>query len=146
MKGPQQSQGLDNQAIAPLVDAHVIRAENRRGATWYELAYDRMIEPVKTNNAEWFQANLSALQRQAALWQDQNRPHSLLFRGETLEDAERWAAAHDEMLLPIERAFLATCQQVRAQIEANRKRRKRLFIMTLLAGVAFFCVVAGIQA
>ena len=58
LRGAEQSQGLDNQAIAPLVDAHLVRAENRRGATWYELTHDRLIEPVRHNNAAWFQANM----------------------------------------------------------------------------------------
>ncbi len=87
LHGPKQSQGLSNRAIIPLVDAHLVRAENRRGATWYELAHDRLISPVRNNNADWFQANLSTLQRQAALWDEQNRPVGLLLRGDALKNA-----------------------------------------------------------
>ncbi len=57
------SQGLPNAAIWPLVDAHLVRAEQRRGATWFELAHDRLIAPVRAANAAWFaeRANWSAL-------------------------------------------------------------------------------------
>src|SRR5262249_21210792 len=31
-----RSRGLENKAIQSLVDAHLVRSERRRGATWYE--------------------------------------------------------------------------------------------------------------
>ena len=71
--GADASQGLPNAAIWPLVNAHLVRAEQRRGATWFELAHDRLIAPVRADNAAWFAAHLSTLQRQAALWRDQGQ-------------------------------------------------------------------------
>ncbi len=59
LKGPDESEGLDNRAIRPLVDAHLVRAEKRRGATWFELAHDRLIEPVQASNAAWRRARLT---------------------------------------------------------------------------------------
>jgi len=50
LQGEGQSQGLDNRAIRALIDAYLVRAEKRRGATWFELAHDRLIEPVRANN------------------------------------------------------------------------------------------------
>src|SRR5690606_31393647 len=32
---------------------HLIRAEERLGARWYELAHDRLIEPVRLSNQTW---------------------------------------------------------------------------------------------
>ena len=84
LMGEEQSQGLDNNAIWLLVNAHLVRAEQRRGATWFELAHDRLIEPVRTDNAAWFDAHLSTLQRQAALWQQESRPAGLLLQDEAL--------------------------------------------------------------
>jgi len=52
LKGPEESEGLDNRAIRPLVSAILVRAERRRGATWFELAHDRLIEPVQTERLE----------------------------------------------------------------------------------------------
>jgi CHAT domain len=68
-------------AHGTVVDAHLLRAEERRGVTWYELAHDRLIAPVRQDNAIWFEAHLSALQRQARLWDSANRPDGLLLRG-----------------------------------------------------------------
>ncbi len=59
LEGPKESEGLDNRAIRPLVGAHLVRAERRRGATWLELAHDRLIEPVQASNAAWRRARLT---------------------------------------------------------------------------------------
>ena len=40
--------GLDEQTIRALVNTHLVRAEERRGFTWFELAHDRLIDPVRT--------------------------------------------------------------------------------------------------
>ncbi|UCC64088.1 MAG: ATP-binding protein, partial [Anaerolineae bacterium] len=53
LQGPEESQGLENRASRPLVDASLVRAERRRGAPWYELAHDRLIEPVRADNEAW---------------------------------------------------------------------------------------------
>ena len=73
-RSPEGDEGLANAAIVPLVDAHLVRAEQRRGATWFELAHDRLIEPVRADNVAWFEAHLSTLQRQAALWESKSGP------------------------------------------------------------------------
>lgn len=141
LRGPERSQGLDNQAISPLVDAHLVRAEKRLNAIWYELSHDRLLEPVRNNNALWFEAHLSPLQRQADLWDNQSRSSGLLLRDEVLQDAETWAAEHQDELLPVERDFLAACREARAQ--AQRERRKNRFIQGL-AVVATICLVVAI--
>ncbi|HSS47404.1 MAG TPA: hypothetical protein VLX28_00525, partial [Thermoanaerobaculia bacterium] len=69
LREPESTEGLDNRAVQALVDAHLVRAEERRGAVWYELAHDRLVEPVRADNATWLEAHLSTLERQAALWE-----------------------------------------------------------------------------
>ena len=59
------SRGLDNRAVSSLIDAHLVRAEDRRGVTWFELAHDRLIEPMRKDNAAWRERNLNAAQRRA---------------------------------------------------------------------------------
>lgn len=44
LHGPDQ--GLADDAVWPLVDAHLVGAERRRGATWFELAHERLVTPV----------------------------------------------------------------------------------------------------
>ena len=144
LQGPESSQGLDNRAIWPLVDAHLVRAEKRRGATFFELAHDRLVEPVRADNAVWWEANLSALQRQAALWEEQGRPGGLLLRDQALLDAESWALAHDGELTGAEREFLVECQSARAIAERERRQARR--IRWLAIGATVFAIVAVLLA
>jgi WD40 repeat protein len=128
---PERSSDLDNDAIRLLEDAHLVRAEKRRGATWFELAHDRLLEPVKSSNLAWFQAHLSLLQRQAALWHKDNRPEHLLLREHALSEAEKWAAEHPKELSPFDGDFLEACKQLRNREEealaaAERERRLKL--------------------
>ncbi|NJK82271.1 MAG: hypothetical protein HC914_21425, partial [Chloroflexaceae bacterium] len=138
LKGANHSEGLPNVVIQSLIDAHLVRAEKRRGATWYELTHDRMIEPIQLNNATWFEEHLSTLQRHAALWDVQHRPEGLLLRGEALREAEAWAEAHASELSENEHEFLATCLQARTIEQRERVRRRYIL------GLAMLSVVLGI--
>jgi hypothetical protein len=57
-RGPGDGGKRTNHALQLLTDAHVIRAERRRDVTWYELAHDRLLEPLQTSNRIWRQENL----------------------------------------------------------------------------------------
>ncbi len=116
-----QSTGLSDEAIRELIDTHLVRAESRRGATWLELAHDRLIDPVRANNDAWYQVNLSALQQQARLWQSQGRAPGFLLSGEALTQAEQWAADNPDSLTVVDRAFLADSQDQRKLQDAERR-------------------------
>jgi hypothetical protein len=47
---PGGAGGIPARAIEELDARHVIRAEHRAGARWYELTHDRLIEPIRTSN------------------------------------------------------------------------------------------------
>jgi len=115
-----QSEGLDNRAIRLLENAHLIRAEKRRGVTWFELAHDRLIRPVRQDNSDWFQANLSLLQRQAVVWLKEDQPEGMLLRDQALLDAEAWAASHANELTAVDQDFLEESRKARAQSERER--------------------------
>ena len=53
LEGPEASGDAGYRVLGELLDAHLVRAETRRQATWYELAHDRLIEPVRRDNAAW---------------------------------------------------------------------------------------------
>jgi hypothetical protein len=76
--GFKRSKGLPNEVIDRLVKAYVLRREERQGRIWFELAHDRLIGPVKLNNAEWLTRNRTDFQAQALLGARRNRPDELL--------------------------------------------------------------------
>ncbi|HET9220925.1 MAG TPA: WD40 repeat domain-containing protein, partial [Roseiflexaceae bacterium] len=138
-----QSAGLENRVIRQLIDAHLVRGEKRRGATWFELAHDRLIEPVRRGNAAWREANLSPLQRQAALWEEQDRPEGLLLHDAALDDAERWAAEHLDELTHIEMDFLTDCYMLRARA-LRARRTQRLIKSLLVVATVLFLLSTGL--
>ena len=74
--------------VRHLVDTHLLRSESRRGTTWYELAHDRLVGPVRDRNATWRQAHLDPVELQAALWETEGRPDHRLLAGAELEEGE----------------------------------------------------------
>lgn len=143
LQGVEASEGLPNAAIWRLVDAHLLRAEQRRGATWFELAHDRLVKPIREDNAAWREATLSPMQRAALLWERQGKPPSspLLLAQRALAQAHQWAQEHDEELSALDRAFLAASQ------EAQRKQQMRGRLVALGAAAAILLVlVAAVSA
>jgi hypothetical protein len=124
-RGPQKSRELDNRAVEQLVRGYVLRAEVRHGVTWYELAHDRLIEPVKVNNDNWLRENLKVFQRQAKLWADSGRTQGLLAEGEVLAEGEELAAANQ--LNAHEREYLAASRAERDRREDERQKNLKDF-------------------
>jgi WD40 repeat protein len=138
------SGGLDNQAIHLLADAHLVRGEQRGGATWFELTHDRLIEPVQQNNALWMETHLSLLQRQAALWDSQGRPDDLLLKGDVLQEAQRWASDHPAEMTPVDVDFLEDSQKEmkRAEEQAGRRRSRVRLIVRFSALAITLAIIA----
>ncbi|MBE0698227.1 MAG: hypothetical protein IH586_15015, partial [Anaerolineaceae bacterium] len=118
---PERSKGLENGVIFRLVNAYLLRSEKRGGATWFELAHDRLIQPVRESNQAWFTANLSLLQKQAALWDSQERLAGVLISGPDLEKIRRWAVEHPAELSSTDQQFLEACEQAAQHAEQERK-------------------------
>jgi predicted acylesterase/phospholipase RssA len=57
--------GIPEGAISELERRHVIRAEWRSGARWFELTHDRLIEPVRASNDEVIRASAIGVEREA---------------------------------------------------------------------------------
>ncbi len=120
-----------------------MRAEQRRGATWFELAHDRLLAPVRADNAAWFAEHLSTLQRQAALWRDQGKPDGLLLSAAALAEAEQWQAAQTNPLEPWETDFLAASKKAWKQAEQERRQNRLIRILAVVAGIVAAIAVAA---
>ncbi len=138
-EGDETDPSLPAQAIGSLIDARIVRAEERRGLTWYELAHDRLIEPVRKNNAAWSEARLQPWQLRAALYEKQNEsgphprssPAELLLTGPELAEANRWADSHGEEISHSELRFLGA--SVEREMTQRRARRLSVVIRGLVA-------------
>ncbi len=136
------------------LQSDLVRSEKRGGATWYELTHDRLVEPILERNKVWFSENLSPLQRQAALWKDQDQNESWLLGDQALIEVEEWAETHSDDLTEVEREFLEACrirqteQKEKQDREAQRKElestRKLMDEQARSARIArWFSLVAG---
>ena len=147
LRGSAESGGLDNRLVERLLDTHLVRAEKRTGATWYELAHDRLIQGVKSSNQDWFAENLSDVQQRSTLWERQGRPSGLLMQDEDLVLGRRWAERNQAKLTDVERFYLEACEAAQKVIDRDRLQRKwirRLFAASIL--VSLVAVMMGMRA
>ena len=126
--------------LRELENAHLIRAERRRGTEWYELSHDRLIDPIRTSNAAWREHHLSPLQRESQVWERRGRPDGLLLTGATLAEAETWAEQHPSELLPGDEQFLSASRVERRRAELERRASRRR--LTAAAGVGVIALAA----
>ena len=129
-----KSGGLDNGLVELLIKAHLVRGEQRAGATWFELSHDRLIKPVQESNSAWLELHLSNLQKTASVWKEQGKPEGLLFLGKSLKKAREWAKKNHP-LTNEENEFLAA--------SGTRNLRRQTQIAAFCAVVVLGVVAAG---
>ena len=143
----EYSRGLANTIIEKLVNTYLVRAEERRKFTWYELSHDRLIKPVLSSNAAWHNSNLHETQRMADEWHKKDKLEGLLLTGEKLVAAERWADQNAVFVTTEDREYIDASIALRkaAEKEQAHERRVRLWLRVALvtAGIA---IVAAIVA
>ena len=62
-QGREQTEEIPNSAVDVLEAQHIIRAEMRAGARWYELTHDRLIQPILKANEVWLQHQIAEKQQ-----------------------------------------------------------------------------------
>ena len=144
LMGHEESEGLSNQAIKPLMDAYLVRSDQRLGSVWLELAHDRLIGPVRTSN-DAFKLKLSPLQREAELWNDQGRPPDHLIGKESLAAREEWARTNT--LNSTEQDFLKASRAAEEErLAAVKRQQEDLRKAKILQRLTVALVVALLMA
>jgi WD40 repeat protein len=142
LQGTQDTGGLPNKVVDLLSAEFLIRAEPRGTSNWFELAHDRLIEPVRDRNALWLQQSLLPWQQQALLWDRQGQKPDLLLRGHALAEAQLWVRENPHAVTPVERKML---EQSAAEQKAIEKERRQTWYTQLVAIAAFLlCIIAAI--
>jgi tetratricopeptide (TPR) repeat protein len=128
LRGEEAAFGVNAPCLKVLDKAYLIREEVRSGATWYELAHDRLIDPVLQDNSRWRAKHLNTFQKQASLWAETpGNPADLLAHGDLLTEGERWAEAHRGELTEEEQRFLKASQDARAaRLREQEQERLRV--------------------
>ena len=140
----QASGGLDDGVIQEFL-SDLVRAEKRGGATFYELTHDRLVEPILADNKQWFELNLSPLQRQALLWEDQGRNDNWLLQGQAYREVLPWVDEHRDELTGPEMEFLEASREQRyQQLQSARQTRRFTVAITTIAAVALVLLVLAI--
>jgi WD40 repeat protein len=142
MRGADDTGGLPNPVVDLLEARHLIRADVRAGARWYEISHDRLVEPIVRSNAEWEQTEQSPLHRAAQRWLDEGKQPDLLYRGHLLQTTLEYAETHRDECEPIDLEFLAASQKAQATVE--REKRQNLIIRRLAIGAVITMVLASV--
>jgi hypothetical protein len=129
------------EAVPSLLASHLIREDARRGGTWYELAHDRLVAPVRESNERWYRANASGIERQAALWDQTGRRAELLFQEAAIEEAEQWARANPDRMSDRVNAFL---NESRRAVLVRATQRTRMLAGVAVGATAIIALAAGL--
>ena len=146
LRAESDTDGLPNLVVDALENRHLIRAEARAGARWYELVHDRLVNPILRSNQDWEAARQTPLRLTARRWKDSQDSGSL-YRGKTLKDALAWADVHSSDVEPYELEFLTASQQAeRARIRTRNLTAIGLVVAVLIAAVMAFLAVTAERA
>ena len=117
------SMGILDAAVRLLVKGHVLRTDVAGDREWIELAHDRLINPVLKSNEDWREKHLALVQKQAKLWAEAGKSkRELLFCGEELDEAERFAAEHPDEISPDDQEFLQESRRERKRVEEETRK------------------------
>jgi WD40 repeat protein len=126
-----ETDDLPNEAVDILNEAYIIRATTRGRDIWYELAHDRLVEPILASNQAWLTNYHNPITIARRAWMEAGEDPNKLLKGDSLTAAEEYAAKNPGDILPEEKEFLAKSQQLREQRSAKQRR-----ILAILAAVA----------
>ena len=79
--------GLTNSAVDILRDAWIIRGDIRGGDVWYELAHDRLVEPILEANQRWQTRYHNPVAAAYTSWTAAGRSDERLLDGASLREA-----------------------------------------------------------
>jgi WD40 repeat protein len=142
--GPAED--ANGRVLPALEDAHLVRADRRRTTDWYELAHDRLVDPVKSSNVAWLEEHLSVLQRGARLWDAQRRDGRALLVGPQLREADEWAAQHPGEFGELERDFLKASTREEARVVREERSTRRTRLLAITASIVSLAAIAGLIA
>jgi WD40 repeat protein len=127
--------GLQERLLARLLRTRLIRPQIRHQISYFELAHDRLVEPIRESNQRWLLSpDQPAWRRTARKWKlaagdSRNYPIPLL----DLFAARRALKQHKDALAPFERAFIRE--------KSREKWRRFVYPVAYLATMAILTLI-----
>ncbi len=134
---------IPNAVVDMLEGRHIIRADVRAGARWYEIAHDRLVEPILSSNAEWEATSQSPLHRAALRWSAAGENPDLLYRGQVLKQALAWAEANRNDCERLDLDFLEKSKKAQAAAEKELRQYRLIRRLAVAALVALIVATAA---
>ncbi len=101
--------GVTRQELKKLLDMHIVRLQERNLITYYELAHDRIVDPIKINNSDWFRDQEDW--RKAARARMQGEASSGLFNIRQFLKARSFKKLYPDLLCPYEAKYIELDQK-----------------------------------
>jgi len=138
----KSTEGLRNEAVDILDHCHIIRTDLRGGKPWYELAHDRLVEPIREDNIAW-----KASYRNPVAAALEHRKDKLL-TGPGLAEALQFANDNPQELTEDERQFLEDSESIERKTASRHRRNKRIaaVLTILLLSLTTFALVQMYRA
>jgi formylglycine-generating enzyme required for sulfatase activity len=135
-QGELETEKLPNAAVEVLRERYILRADIRPSGTWYELAHDRLVEPILADNLEW-----RARYRNPVADALARGPHNLL-TGRGLADGRRYREENPQELTPEEQLFLTKSEEEEVNTKRQAKKEAAMYsaVVVLLLGVIGFLI------
>jgi hypothetical protein len=136
-RSDKDTEGLPNEAVDILDHCHIIRTDLRGGKPWYELAHDRLVEPIREDNLAWKASYRNPVAAALECSKD------TLLIGPGLAEALQFAKENPQELSEEERLFLEMSEQDERKTAARRKRNQIIAVVvaTLLLSLTIFAFV-----
>ncbi len=141
-----ETANLPNDAVDVLGKVWIIRTDKRGSNTWYELAHDRLVEPILTANQQWLAKYYNPLAAPTETWLAAGHSPELLLEGAPLREAERYAEQHPLELTDDERVFLEDSLRREAQLAEEKRLTDRRRRITIGVGLVVIAVLLALTA
>jgi hypothetical protein len=85
-RGIKETAGIPNHVVDMLESSYLLTTEIRRGVSWYQLAHERLVEPVLLSNRRWLAEHAGTVESAHSEWPGEAAP---LGRSEEVLDVVR---------------------------------------------------------
>ncbi|WER47208.1 hypothetical protein CupriaWKF_06565 [Cupriavidus sp. WKF15] len=109
--------------LGVLQQYHLVRAQSRQDAQWYELTHDRLTEPLRTSNAQWRAQYLPHWKQLARAWALSGENPGVFGKLTSTEELDDTLLEPEDMHSEAENRFLAAYQRHRESRARARKWR-----------------------